>query len=194
MRKPVHYKNKRQFFWRNFLKGFGVLVLLIAAFIFFKKDVDPKYITWLEPVYSNPALVFLIFIFSEIVFGLIPPEVFMFWAVEQGGAITYIHIIFWFTVITYGAGWLAYFLGRRGSHTRWYRYLNRKYLGKYMESFQEYGGFLIIVAALTPVPYSGVCMLVGAAGFRAKDFFLYSLSRIGRFIVYSAVVWEANTI
>ncbi len=194
MAEPDKVKSRRRFFWINFLRGFGFLALLIAVFIFFKKNINPDYITWLEPIYGHPPLVYLIYTLSEVFFGLITPEIFMIWALNQGDTLTYIHIIFWLTLITYGAGWLAFVVGRKSRNTRWYNYLREKFLGKYESYFQEYGGFLVIVAALTPVPYSAVCMLVGAADFSAKKFALYSLFRVARFASYSAIIWEANAI
>lgn len=194
MTKPIKYQSRRQFLWRNLLRGFGFLAILVALFIFFKKEVDVEYIAWLEPIYSRPLLMFLIYTASEVLFGIIPPEIFMMWALEKGDIYHYYLVIFLLMFISYGAGWLAFFVGRQGRHTSWYRFIKRRYFSKYEVYFQEFGGFLIIVAAVTPVPFAGVCMLVGAANYKTSRFLVYSLFRLARFIVYAAIIWEANTI
>lgn len=194
MQSEKQLRTKRGFFWSNLLKGLASLALLMVLFIVFKKTGGSKYIEWLEPIYSKPVLMFLIYTASELIIGLIPPEIFMIWGLNQGGLDAYIWIVALLTLISYLAGWVAFFVGKRGRNTRWYRFLKRKYFSKYEYYLHEYGGFLIIVAAATPVPYSAVCMLVGATGFKKAKFFLYSLSRIARYVLYAFIVWEANTI
>ncbi|MBK8489480.1 MAG: VTT domain-containing protein [Saprospirales bacterium] len=156
--------------------------------------MDVEYITWLEPVYSRPVLMFLIYTASEVLFGIIPPEIFMVWALNQGDMATYVSIVALLLFISYGAGWLAYSVGKRSHHTSWYRYLKRKYFSKYEIYLNEFGSFLIIVASVTPLPFAGVCMLVGAANYKTSRFLLYSLFRVVRFIVYASIIWEANTL
>jgi membrane protein DedA with SNARE-associated domain len=194
MSKQPRIRTKRNFFWSNLLKGLATLALMMLLFIAFKKTGGTKYIEWLEPIYSKPVLMFLIFTASELIIGLIPPEIFMIWGLSRGGPETYISIVALLGVISYLAGWIAYFVGKRGHNTLWYRFLKRKYFSKYEIYFSEYGGFLLIVAAATPLPYSAVCMLVGATGFKRSKFLLYSLSRIARYALYGFIVWEANTI
>lgn len=194
MSKQPKIRTKRSFFWSNLLKGLASLALLMLLFVAFKKTGGTKYIEWLEPIYSKPVLMFLIFTASELIIGLIPPEIFMIWGLNQGGLDTYIWIVALLALISYLAGWVAYFVGKRGHNTLWYRFLKRKYFSKYEIYFSEYGGFLVIVAAATPLPYSAVCMLVGATGFKKAKFFLYSLSRIARYVLYAFIVWEANTL
>jgi membrane protein DedA with SNARE-associated domain len=194
MSEGLKYHSKSQFLWVNLLKGFGLLAVFILAFIFIKRNVDLEYIAWLEPVYSKPALMFTIYTFSEVLFGIIPPELFMVWAIHQGDINTYIVILGALMAISYGAGWFAYFVGKRFRYTLWYRFLKRRYLGKYEFYLQEYGGFLIIVASITPLPFAAICMLVGSADYNPRKFFFFSLFRLARFIVYAAIIWEANAL
>lgn len=187
-------RSKRQFLMRNLLRGFGILALFVAVFILFKKYVNLDFISWLEPVYSRPVLMFLIYTASEILFGIIPPELFFVWGLTEGDGNNYIQIIAALAIISYGAGWFAFYVGRRSHESRWFRFLKRKYFRKYEFYLQEYGSFLIIVASLTPVPYSATCMLVGSAGYKTNKFLLYSLFRIVRYVVYAFIIWEANTL
>ena len=194
MSNQTKYQSKRQFLWRNLFRGFLFLAIIIAGYLIFKKKGGVEYITWLEPIYGHPDLMFLIYTASEVLFGIIPPELFMVWALNQGDLGTYASIIALLMFISYGAGWLAYYVGKRSRYSPWYRYLKRKYFSKYEIYLQEFGSFLIIVASVTPLPYAGVCMLVGAADYKVSKFLAYSLFRLLRFIVYASIIWEANTI
>ena len=63
-----------------------------------------------------------------------------------------------------------------------------------MRHLYRYGGFLVIVASLTPIPSTGVPMLVGLLKFPLKNYLLFSLFRFVRFAVYGFIIWEANII
>jgi membrane protein DedA with SNARE-associated domain len=96
------------------------------------------------------------------------------------------------TLISYGAGLIAFFFGRYLHNTRLYRYLRDRYLQKSEILLQEYGLYLILVAALTPVPFSGVAMLVGSVHYPVKNYIYWSLSRFAKFALSAYVIWEAN--
>ena len=64
----------------------------------------------------------------------------------------------------------------------------------YEEFFRRFGGFLIFVAAVTPLPYSAVCLLVGSVNFKFRNFLLISSTRFLRFAVYSYILWEAGSV
>lgn len=193
MSEEIKYKSRNQFFITNLLKGFAFLAILVLGFIFFKKNLDVDSISWLEPLYSRPKVMFLIYTASEMLFGIIPPEIFMIWGLNRGDVNTYIQILLALMFISYAAGWVAYFIGKRFRYTVWYRYLKRRYFRKYELYLQEYGAFLIIVASITPLPFSAICMLVGSVGYPPRKFALYSLFRLARFIVYAYIIWKANS-
>jgi membrane protein YqaA with SNARE-associated domain len=98
------------------------------------------------------------------------------------------------TVMSYAAGVTAYFFGRYLHNTRLYHFLRDRYLQKAEVLLKEYGLYLIMVAALTPVPFSGVAMLVGSVHFPIDRYFYWSLTRFIKYAVSAWVIWEANMI
>lgn len=183
---------KTQFLLKNLLRGALILGLFIVAFVLFKKYGGVDYFTWLEPVYSKPFLVFLIYTLSEIFFGLIAPEIFMGWGLNLGDGFTYILIVTALMWISYGAGWLNFIVGKRFRRVGFVQKRIHQKLGKYMGYMRSYGGFLIIVAAVTPLPFAAICLLVGSANYPPKKFMWYSSFRLVRFIVYGYLVWGAD--
>ncbi|MBN1180916.1 MAG: VTT domain-containing protein [Bacteroidales bacterium] len=187
-------KEKYSFLFRNLLKGFIWLIIIVGGFIVLSKVINPDYTRWLEPLYSSPAKVYTVFCLSELLFGIFPPELFMLWALKYYEPSQYVFIIAVLTGISYAAGAIGYGFGRYLNTTKMYRYLRKVRLRKYENQLLKYGLYLIIVAALTPVPYSAICMLVGSVGYPVKKFFIYSGFRIVRFAVYSYFVWEAGVL
>lgn len=168
------------------------LGIIITGFVLFKKYVDVNYLKWLEPVYENPPIVISIFLISEVVFGIIPPEIFMIWALRHGDIAEYEHFIGLFAIISYASGMIGYFFGRYLDTTLFYRYIRRRFLRRSERRLNQYGPYIIIVSALTPLPFSGVSMLIGSVKYPFKNYIFYSLFRFLRFAVYAWIVWKAN--
>jgi membrane protein DedA with SNARE-associated domain len=188
-------RNKKStFLIRNLLRGLVWLAVIIAAFLFIKNKVDINYLAWLKPIYDNTAIIFLVYLTSELIIGIIPPEVFMIWALRNGSILEYMTLILLLALISYIAGLTGYFFGRYLNTTLLYRFIRRKFLRKMEGMLNIYGLYIIIVAALTPLPFSGVSMLVGSVKYPLRKYILYSLSRFARFAVYSWFIWEANAI
>ena len=186
------FGEKTIFFLKYLFRGFAWFAFLILIFIVFKNYVHLNFAEWLEPIFDTTRLIFAIYILSELVFGIIPPELFMIWALRFGGIYNYVLLVFALAVLSYLAGFAGYLFGNYLNTTILFRYIRKRYLGKYHSLLQKYGVFLILVAALTPLPWSGISMLVGSLHYPAKKYLFWALSRFIRFAVYAAIIWEAN--
>lgn len=116
----------------------------------------------------------------------------MIWALRNGIVFEYSMLILLLAVLSYIAGLIGYFFGRYLNTTLLYRFIRMKFLRKMERMLNIYGLYIIIVAALTPLPFSGVSMLVGSVKYPLKKYILYSLFRFGRFAIYSWFIWKAN--
>lgn len=184
--------DKRTFLLKNLVRGllwFGGLVLI---YIIVKRYVDIDYVDWLAPIYEKPLYVYSIFTLSEVIIGIIPPEIFMIWSLRNGSLTEYVGNVTFLATLSYLAGIIGYFIGSYLNQTRFYKTLEKNFFGKYAGYLDQFGGFLIIVAAVTPVPFSGVCMLVGAMNYPFRKLLLYSATRFLRFGVYAYIIWGAH--
>ena len=183
---------KTTFFLKNLGRGFLWFIILLAGYFFLKNYINVDFEKWLEPVFANKVLIFTVYTLSELIFGIIPPELFMLWALRTGNVIDYSVYILIFAIISYIAGFVGFLFGDYLNKTIFFRFLRRKYLGKYQSLLQKYGVFLILVAALTPLPYSAISMLVGSFHYPVKKYLYWALSRFIRYAVYATIIWEAN--
>src|SRR6056297_3263358 len=109
MRIPERY----QFFLRNLIHGLLWLGAIVGALILLQRFTpEGHFDEYLQPLYDQPMLMYLIYTLSEIFFGVIPPELFMIWALKMGSLIVYIEIVLFLALISYGAGLVGYFFGR----------------------------------------------------------------------------------
>lgn len=180
------------FLLRNLGKGLGWLVLLLLVFIFLKKNLGEHSLDTLAPVLDRPALILLIYVVSEVAFGIIPPEIFMLWGLRTGSLPAYAGWVGVFSLISYAAGILGYAIGYTLQTTRFFRYVRRYRLSKYESHLQKYGSMLVIVASMTPLPFSAICMLAGSARYSFARFLVMALARFVRYGLYAYLIWEAN--
>jgi len=187
-------RKKRRFLFRNLGKGILWFAALVILFILARKYIPINDTSWIYKLYDKPLLVYLVFLISEIVVGIIPPEVFMIWALKSASAKYYVMDVILLATISYIAGIVGYFIGRWFHGTRFYSFVREKFLNRYEKFLRRYGGFLIIVAAATPLPFSGICMIVGAVQYKFGKFLWYASTRFLRFAVYAYIIWQANRI
>jgi membrane protein YqaA with SNARE-associated domain len=182
-------EDKSSFLLKNLAKGLAWFAVFITVYIVYREDIA-VYQQQINTLGDNLPLLFSVFTVSEIVFGILPPEIFMLIWQHQGDMAQYIINLSVLTIISYGAGILGYYIGNRFSKTAFYKKIHARYLQQYDKKLKKYGGYLVLVGAVTPVPFSATCMLAGSVNLSFKNFLLICISRIVRFAAYGWMVWK----
>lgn len=187
------HSGKIQFLLKNLLRGAIYAVVIAVAYLLFKSYIiEENQQVWIERFYSQPILIYLIYIGSEIIFGLFPPEFFMLWAFHKGDAFHYMLNLTFFASVSYGAGYLAFLIGRYLRRVLIFRYMSRRFFRHYWPLFRKYGSVLIIAAALTPLPWAAISMLIGSTEYPMKRFLIFAFSRILRFVIYGFIIYQTH--
>jgi membrane protein YqaA with SNARE-associated domain len=177
------------FLLKNLLKGLAWFAVIITAYILVQSELE-VYEAQINKVGDNLPLLLSIFTVSEVVFGIIPPEIFMLIWQTKGVVSEYVFNLSILTIISYGAGVVGYFLGYYFSKAAVFSGFYQKYLKPLERPLKKYGGLLVVVGAVTPVPYSATCMLAGSVNYSLKTFLLLCITRIIRFAFYGWLVWS----
>jgi membrane protein YqaA with SNARE-associated domain len=180
------------FLFRNLVKGLIWFAIIITAFILLEEYIQDNFRSHIDDIRANPAILYGIYTLSEIIFGIIPPELFMMiWILDDIDVTGFVINLSILTVISYGAGILGYYIGKNFSKTQFYQTrIREKYLKQYDKSLKKFGGFLVFVGAVTPVPFSATCMLAGSVNMDFRVFLLICISRVLRFSLYGWMVWS----
>lgn len=187
---PIEEETKSGFLFRNLAKGLLWFAVIIAAFVFLETYIQDNFSAQIEKMYDSVFAFYGIFTLSELIFGIIPPELFMYvYKLNKITLSNYIVDLSALTAISYGAGIVGYYIGRTFSKTAVFRRFRAAYLRSYQHQLRKYGGYIIFVGAVTPVPFSAMCMLAGSVNFPLKSFLLISITRVLRFAFYGWVVW-----
>ena len=181
---------KTKFLLRNLLKGLFWLAVIVIIYVILQRHTDIEH--FIDYLGNWPILVYTVFIASEIIFGIIPPELFMIWSLKNGIFDTYVMNVAFLSVISYCAGIIGYHIGKALLQFRYTQAFMRRNVQRYSNLLNKFGGFLILVGAITPVPFSAICMLMGGTQYPFYRFLLISLARFARFAAYAWVIWQTN--
>lgn len=185
--------SRMQFLIKNGLKGLAYILLMLAAYLLLKEIVlsrTPD--AWVEQIYARPLLVYLVYCLSEFLFGIFPPELFMVWAINKDTIAHYFMNLAFFAAVSYTMGYLTFLIGHAIHKRPTFRLFRIKFLKELFPLLKKYGLFLIIIAALTPLPWAAVSLLVGSAGYPSKRYLKYALFRFLRFAIYGYIIFQTH--
>lgn len=186
--REMRLSRKSRFLFKNLFKGLAILGIIIFGYVILQQFAE--FDEFMLHIGQWPVIVYSVFVISEVVFGIIPPELFMIWSVKSGLFESYALDVTFLALISFGAGVLGYFLGSFLKER--FPVFFKTYILKYKNTLNRYGGLLILVGAITPIPFSAVCMLVGSTNYNFYRFLLIASSRFLRFGVYAFTIYHFN--
>ncbi|MGB1089236.1 MAG: YqaA family protein [Schleiferiaceae bacterium] len=177
-------------FLRSNLLKLGASILIILGLFYlidgYIINIDDA-MAWVTQILS-PAGLISVFFFSEVSFGFITPELLIVWADETLKPNWMLALL---ATLSYTAGIASYFIGRFWSTRKIVRERILERNATTMDQLRRFGGLLIILAALTPLPYPIVCQLSGMNKYPFKYFVWITLVRFLRFGLYGALLFSA---
>lgn len=187
-------KDYMRFFSRNLLQGLVAFVFIVIGVVLFKNYLHHHYQIWLAPIKNNLAMVYVVFFLNELILGLIPPEFFMFLHVDDPPTVFWAFVTL-MVVLSYLGGLSAFFFGQLTQRSTFMRrWIASPRLRPLITYYNKYGGIIIFIAAVTPVPFALTSMLSGALGYRFSSYIKYAALRLLRFYPYAALVYTVGTV
>lgn len=177
-------------FLRTILKkSFWPIVIFIVAILgihFFVMNINDI----LELMISSfpTAGILSVFLISESILGLIPPEIFIAWAAKTDSSWFFLFLL---SLASYLGGVISYFSGRTFAYfPSVYEFLEVK-MAKHVNNMRKWGGLLIIAGALLPVPFAITSVAAGIIKYPLPSYLAYGLLRFLRFAVYGWMIFGA---
>ncbi|MFB9057809.1 YqaA family protein [Mariniflexile ostreae] len=175
------------FVWQTVKKALPYIIVLVGLVYvvnhFFDINKALVRLTEILPVYGVLSFFFV----SETLLGLVPPEIFIAWADKMYSPWLYLTIL---ALLSYSGGLLSYWMGRTISKTPSVRsYLEVK-MEKQLKNSKKWGGFLIVVGALLPLPFSISCIAAGIIKFPFRNVMLFGSLRLLRFVIYGVIIFN----
>lgn len=188
MHKYYKFTGFYSFLGKSLKKALAPLAVFIAALLcihFFVIDINSLLVKMTE---TFPAFwILAVFFASESILGLIPPEIFIAWSDKMPDPVLYLSLL---ALLSYCGGIVSYFLGRASSKVPSINnYLNVK-MAKHLKNARKWGGFLIIVGAILPVPFAMSSMAAGMIKYPFVNYLLFGLVRFLRFYLYALAIFN----
>ncbi|MCB0464383.1 MAG: VTT domain-containing protein [Aequorivita sp.] len=182
------YTGFYSFVGQSLKKAIIPIVLAISALVLLDLYVIDfsNLFTYITETYA-PINILLIFLASESFLGLVPPEIFIAWSDKMPEPLLYLTLL---ATISYLGGIISYFIGK------WiftipsvYAYMEGK-MKKHLKQIRKWGGFLIVVGALLPIPFSMTSMAAGMIHYKFRNYLLFGLLRFVRFYLYAIAIFS----
>lgn len=135
------------------------------------------------PIYGVLAF----FLTSEAFLGLVPPEIFIVWSGKMANPWLFLTAL---AFLSYLGGLMSYYIGHLLTKKPViHNYIEAK-MENHLKKSKKWGGFLIIVGALLPVPFSISCMAAGLIEFPFRKVIGYGSLRLVRFAIYGVIIFN----
>jgi membrane protein YqaA with SNARE-associated domain len=188
MHNYYHRTGFYMFIWESLKKAFWPIVIVVIGLILFNKyvyNINDGLQTITE-TFSRLGILTTFFI-SEILLGLIPPEIFIAWTKKTAEPIVNVSIL---AILSYTGGLISYFIGKTALKVESLKeYLEVK-MAKNLKNTRKWGGILILVGALLPLPFSIACVAAGMIKYPFKNVVFFGLFRFARFATYAWAIFQ----
>lgn len=182
------YTGFYSFVWKSVRKAIiPIILFLIALFAIdrYVLDIEQMLITITE-TYS-PLGIISVFLISESLLGLVPPELFIAWSGKSASPILYLSFL---ALASYLGGIISYYIGIAITKIPAVHNQMELKMAQHIKNTRKWGGFLIIVGALLPIPFAMTSIAAGIIKFPFQSYLLFGLLRFLRFYLYALVIFE----
>ncbi|MBT8295065.1 MAG: short-chain dehydrogenase [Gramella sp.] len=182
------YTGFYSFVWNSLKKAVLPIVLFVGALWaidHYLLDIEDMLVLITE-TYA-PAEVLSIFFLSESLLGLVPPELFIAWAGKSVSPLIFLTLL---ATASYLGGIVSYYIGIGITKIPSVHEAMELKMAKHIKNTRKWGGFLIIVGALLPIPFAMTSIAAGIIKFPFSSYLIFGLLRYARFYLYALVIFE----
>lgn len=170
------------------IKGGIIIALFVAVLLaleYFFLDFNSLLNTLVESF--SAGSIFAVFLISETVLGLLPPEIFIAWSSKSVTPWLFLFII---ASLSYIGGVIAYFVGNQLNRIPSIRNHIEHKIATHINNLRKWGGFFVLVGAMLPLPHSMVSLACGLIKYDLKNYLAWAIFRYLRFGLYALVIFR----
>ncbi len=179
-----------RFLTTNLLKGVVGFAAVIFVLYLLSDFVKANYDDWVLPVADKPFWVMTFFFLNEFILGFVPPELFM--GIYSGKPeIVYWQYITLMTALSYLGGIVSYYFGKLFQRAPFMkRFMERQAMVTLKGYYERFGGVIILIAAVTPIPFALTSLLSGVINYPFGSYLKWGFFRFLRFFPYAYAVYH----
>lgn len=174
---------------RSVLLILGVyLLVVLIVFLLGKYLIDfNSFFSGIIKHLSDRFVIILFFI-SESFTGMIPVDLFVVWTRKFEQPLYWLALL---GILSYAGGVISYGIGLWISRRPRMKLFTERRLQAYIGFMRKWGGAFIVIAALFPfTPFSLVVIAVTLFHYPFRNFLLYALARLFRFVLQGLIFFD----
>ncbi|MFZ0282344.1 MAG: hypothetical protein WAL29_11875 [Bacteroidales bacterium] len=184
--KRNHVRNRKKGTYRYMLKT-ALKIILIYLAVMVPIVLIGKYLLDMNGIFNFITdrfpdwMVLSLFLASESLLGMIPPDLFIIWSAKFNSPFLLLSIL---GLISYAGGAISYYIGFLLRTRKRIKAYFERVLATYIGMVRKWGGAFIIISAIFPFsPFSMVVIAVSLFKYPFRLYLLYGLVRIIRFYI-----------
>ncbi|MGQ1910970.1 YqaA family protein [Marinifilum sp. RC60d5] len=182
------YTGFYQFIIKSLKKVILPVVFLISALLFVDYFILDLTSIFTEKTKDYSRLgVFSLFFVSESILGLLPPELFIAWIKTLPNPLVHLSFL---ALLSYLGGCVSYFIGKGVIKFPSFKQAIEGKMKKHIVHLKKWGGFLIVIGALLPIPFSMVSIASGMINYKLSKYLLFGLFRFLRFYLFAIAIFS----
>jgi membrane protein YqaA with SNARE-associated domain len=159
----------------------GIVLILEYYFLDINALLDTLVSTF------SPIMIFLVFAVSESFLGLLPPEIFIAWSAKSAWPWVFLMVL---ASLSYLGGIVSYYIGMLLHRIPQIKTYTEVKIARHISNLRKWGGVLVFVGAMLPIPHSVVGIACGLIKYDFKYYLVWALFRYVRFIIYAFVIFK----
>ncbi len=159
----------------------GIVLILEYYFLDINALLDTLVSTF------SPFMIFLVFAVSESLLGMLPPEIFIAWSAKSEWPWIFLMVL---ASLSYLGGIVSYFIGMLLHRIPQIKTYTEVKIAMHISNLRKWGGVLVFVGAMLPIPHSVVGIACGLIKYDFKHYLVWALFRYVRFIIYAFVIFK----
>ena len=165
---------------------YALLILLVFLAGRYLVDFNALFGKWIRGL--SDLFVLLLFFGSESFTGMIPVDLFVVWTQKFDKPLPYLALL---GILSYAGGVISYGIGTWISSRPRIKSFTEQRLSSYINFVRKWGGAFIVVAALFPfTPFSLVVIAVTMLRYPFRQFLLFALARLVRFMIQGVILFN----
>lgn len=186
----------KQIFRKHFWRGLVFLVILALIIFLLALSFEPQIrsvANWLAEHFGFWGLALTVFI-SDMIISPLPPDAALFFIGQSSMHTQWFIWVPLLGAVSSAAGIGGWMIGRWLQHLKFFRKIVATFSREHRGSIKRFGFWMVVIGALTPLPFSLTCWLSGIFKLPLKTFFIAALARVPRFVIYYWAIFYSNEI
>ena len=176
----------KRIFRKQLLRGLVFLTVLVGLIFLLALSFEPEIkatATWLTENFGFWGIGVCVFV-ADLLISPIPPDAALFFIGKSALHQDWMIWVPLLGLISTGAGVCGWLIGQKLEHLKILHRFIESFKREHKGSVKKFGFWMVVIGALTPLPFSLTCWLAGIFKLPLKTFLIAALVRVPRFVLY----------